>query len=77
MNGARNKGEDALAMTAATGSGGAPVPQHVCGDCGEFQPHACAPVITVLREKWTGRRIIRIQDRQPARQEPQLEKEAG
>ena len=42
-----------LAPTAATGNRGMPVPRHACGDCGEFLPHACAPVITTLREKWT------------------------
>jgi len=65
------------AATAAIGSGGMPVPRHVCGDCGEFLPHACAPVITILRERSTGRRIVRIQNRQPARQQPELERKAG
>jgi hypothetical protein len=60
-----------------TGSGGMPVPRHMCEDCGEFLPHACAPVITLLRERWTGRRILSIQDRQPAQQRPDMEPEAG
>jgi ribosomal protein L32 len=34
-----------------TSSGGMSVPHHVCKDRGEFLPHACAPVITILREK--------------------------
>jgi len=34
-------------------------------------------VVTILREKWTGRRVVSIQDRQPARQKAELEKEAG
>ncbi len=68
---------DVSAATAAIGNGGMPVPRHVCGDCGEFLSHTCAPVITVLRERWTGRRIVRIEDRQPRRQQPELEREAG
>jgi hypothetical protein len=68
---------DVLAATAAIGSGEMPVPRHVGGDCGEFLPHACAPIITVLRERWTGRCTVRIQDRQPARQQPKPEREAG
>jgi hypothetical protein len=55
-----------MTMTAPSGTGGMPVSRHVCGDCGEFLPHACAPVITILRQKWTGRRILQIHDRQPA-----------
>jgi hypothetical protein len=77
MNRSRGSTADELAATATTGSGGTPVPPHVCGDCGEFLPHACAPVITILRERWTGRRIVNIQDRQPAEQRPELEREAG
>jgi len=63
--------------TVAIGTGGMPVPRQVCGVCGEFMPHACAPVTTILRERWTGRRIVRIEDCQPARQQPELEREAG
>ncbi len=66
-----------LAPTVTTGSGGMPVPRHLCGDCGEFLPHTCAPVITILREKWTGRRIVSIQDRQPEHRQPELERVAG
>jgi len=77
VNRPQDSGGHGLAMTAATSSGGMPVPRHVCANCGEFPPHACAPVITILREKWTGRRAVRIQDRQPARQEPKPEREAG
>jgi hypothetical protein len=61
-------------MIAAPSSGGMPVPRRVCEDCGEFLPHACAPVITILRAKWTGRRVVRIQDRQ---QQTEPEREAG
>jgi hypothetical protein len=68
---------DEPAATATTGSGGMPVPRHVWADCSEFLPHTCAPVITILREKWTGRRIARIQDRQPTRQQLDLERQAG
>jgi hypothetical protein len=63
-----------LAPTVTTGSGGMPVPRHACGDCGEILPHACAPVITILWEKWTARRIVSIQERQPAHCEPELER---
>jgi hypothetical protein len=63
--------------TAAASSGGTPVPRNLCRGCGEFLPHACAPDITILRERWTGRRVVRIQDRHPARQDAELEKEAG
>jgi hypothetical protein len=52
----------ATRTTAAASSGRTPVPQNVCRECGEFLPHACAPIITILRERWTGRRIVRIQD---------------
>jgi hypothetical protein len=41
------------------------------------QAHACAPVITIVRDRWTGRRIIRIRDLQPTPQQPELEREAG
>jgi hypothetical protein len=66
-----------LAPTITTGSGGMAVPRHVCGDCGEFLPHACAPVITFLRARWTGARVVRIQDRQPAQQQTEPERQAG
>jgi len=42
-----------------------PVPRRICNLCGEFLPHSCAPIITIRREKWTGRRIITITDRAP------------
>src|SRR6266536_21104 len=74
MNRARGNTTAGLTVTAATSSGGMPVPRHVCWDCGEFLPHACAPAVTILREKWTGRRVVSIQNRQPARQETELEK---
>jgi hypothetical protein len=77
MNRSYGNTADQSVATAATGSGGMPVPRHICGGCGEFVPHACAPVIAILRERWTGRRIVRIQDRHPAQQQPELEREAG
>jgi hypothetical protein len=77
MNRSGGNTADQLAATVTTGGGGMPVPRHGCGDCGEFLPHACAPVITILRAKWNSRRTVRIQDRQPAPQQPELEREAG
>jgi hypothetical protein len=77
MNWPRSSAVDASEATLTTGSGGMPVPRHMCADCGEFLPCACAPVVTIVRERWTGRRILSIQDRQPARQQPGLEREAG
>lgn len=41
-----------------------PVPRHVCPVCGEYLPHACAPIVTIKRAKWQGRRVITIQDRE-------------
>jgi hypothetical protein len=38
------------------------VPARICEHCGEFLPHACAPVITITRQPFTGRRIIAIID---------------
>jgi hypothetical protein len=74
----RAHGDTAATRTmAAASSGGTPVPRNVWRECGEFLPHACAPVITILRERRTGRRIVRIQDRRPARHDPELEKEAA
>jgi hypothetical protein len=34
--------------------------------CGEWLPHSCAAKVTVARERWTGRRIVTITDRQPS-----------
>lgn len=39
------------------------VPAFICEACGEFLPHACAPIIIRSRERWTGARLIRIEDR--------------
>jgi hypothetical protein len=39
------------------------IPARTCEHCGEFLPHACAPGITITRQKWTGRRIITLTDR--------------
>lgn len=41
-------------------------PKQVCEACGEYLPHACAPVITFARQPFTGLRIIRIKDRETA-----------
>jgi hypothetical protein len=38
-------------------------PARTCQQCGEFLPHFCAPEITIIRQKWTGRRIVTINDR--------------
>jgi hypothetical protein len=43
---------------------GQPVPARICAVCGEFLPHACAPVITRKRQRFTGRRILLIRDRE-------------
>ncbi len=40
------------------------VPERICEVCGEFLPHACAPVILRKREPFTGKRIIKIIDRE-------------
>ena len=40
------------------------VPRHSCGACGEFLPHACAPVVEIRRLQF-GRRQITITDREP------------
>jgi hypothetical protein len=44
----------------------APVPQKTCDVCGEFLPHACAPVVRVTRRRFTGRRTVKITDREDA-----------
>lgn len=41
----------------------AAVPAQVCGRCGEYAPHACAPAIVRTRERFTGARGIVITDR--------------
>ena len=51
---------------------GPPVPSGTCGACGEYLPHACAPLVLITREKWTGRRVVTIRDREPQR-EPEAE----
>lgn len=56
---------------------GAPVPRTICETCGEFCPHACAPVVLITRERWTGRRVVTIRDREPQQQETGMEAEAG
>ena len=43
-----------------TGAASAPVPRTICETCGEFCPHACAPVVPITRERWTGRRVVTI-----------------
>jgi hypothetical protein len=43
----------------------APVPRKTCDVCGEFLPHACAPVVRVTRRRFTGRRTVKITDRFP------------
>ena len=55
---------------ATTDSGEGPLPRHVCGNYGGFLPRACALVASILREKWMGRRVVRMQDRRPAHQKP-------
>lgn len=67
----------AESMSATPGAGssrppGAPVPARTCAACGEFLPHACAPVITITRPRWALRRQVEIRDRQPV-----AEAEAG
>ena len=39
------------------------VPARRCEHCGEFLPHACAPLITLTRQPYRGRRVITITDR--------------
>lgn len=39
------------------------VPRRVCGRCGEYEPHWCAPEVTITRQQWTGRRIVTVRDR--------------
>src|SRR6266536_160192 len=73
MNRARGNTTAGLTVTAATSSGGMPVPRHVCWDCGEFLPHACPPAVTIPRARWAGGRVVSIQDRQPVRQGTELE----
>lgn len=52
----------------------APRPARICPGCGEWLPHACAAVVTISRERYTGRRAVRIIDRAgppgPPRGEP-------
>jgi hypothetical protein len=38
------------------------IPARTCQECGEFLPHSCAPIVTITRQKWTGRRIVTITD---------------
>jgi hypothetical protein len=42
------------------------VPSRICQECGEFLPHSCAPLVTITRQKWTGRWIVTITDRATA-----------
>jgi hypothetical protein len=56
---------------------GTPVPRSTCGECGEYLPHACAPVVLITREKWTGRRIVAIRDREQRQGTQEIEAEAG
>jgi hypothetical protein len=61
----------AAGSTSATrGAASSGSPARTCGSCGEWLPHACAAEITITREKWTGRRVVTVRDRQPADQEP-------
>jgi hypothetical protein len=55
------------------GGAGVPVPRATCETCGEFSPHACAPVVLITRERWTGRRVVTIRDREPPQQEAEAE----
>lgn len=41
-------------------------PGRACERCDEWLPHFCAAEITITRERWTGRRVVTIRDRQPA-----------
>jgi hypothetical protein len=41
-----------------------PVPAHICDICGEFLPHWCACIVRFSRERYTGRRVVKITDRQ-------------
>ena len=41
-------------------------PRRICSVCGEFLPHYCAPVVTITRQKFTGRRVVIIIDRESA-----------
>ena len=43
-----------------------PVPQHQCGTCGEFLPHACAPVVLISRRQF-GRKQVTVIDRERPR----------
>jgi hypothetical protein len=38
------------------------VPSHICEVCGEYLPHACAPIVTVIRGKFE-RKTVTITDR--------------
>lgn len=39
------------------------IPKDVCEVCGEFLPHTCAPIVIITRPRWTGKREVRIIDR--------------
>ena len=41
------------------------VPAATCPACSEFLPHACAPVVTLTRARFTGRRVLTVTDRTP------------
>jgi hypothetical protein len=45
-------------------------PARACERCDEWLPHFCAAEITITREKWTGRRVVTIRDRQLAEPQP-------
>jgi len=38
-------------------------PARRCEVCGEWLPHACAPLVIITRQQWTGRRLVTIIDR--------------
>ena len=42
------------------------VPAFTCEVCGEFLPHACAPIIIRSRKRFSGARQIAIIDRKAA-----------
>jgi hypothetical protein len=54
-----------LKITGIPAPTGAAVPRKTCPrpDCGEFMPHYCAEVVTVSRQRWTGKRVITISAR--------------
>ena len=57
-----------MKITSTPAPTGAAVPRKICPrpGCGEFLPHYCAEVVTVTRERWTGKRVITITDRRAA-----------